>query len=111
MCLVCLVVVVWGLKVPVMYCLWHAVPCCALIPTYLRRDYYDDPAHAGELQGIDKEKYVAGGLLCCWHTALNVVKRVEAFLMMLHVEALLCATRAGCCTLVLQMSIVGVGVV
>jgi hypothetical protein len=24
------------------------------------RDYYDDPQHAGELHGIDKDKYVAG---------------------------------------------------
>lgn len=24
------------------------------------RDYYDDPAHAHELQGVDKDKYVAG---------------------------------------------------
>lgn len=28
------------------------------------RDYYDDPAHSTELQGIDKEKYVAG--MCAW---------------------------------------------
>jgi len=26
------------------------------------RDYYDDPAHASELQGVDKDKYVAGEL-------------------------------------------------
>jgi hypothetical protein len=25
------------------------------------KDYYDDPHHAQELRGIDKEKYVAGG--------------------------------------------------
>jgi hypothetical protein len=28
------------------------------------REYYDDPAHASELQGVDKEKYVAGMCTC-----------------------------------------------
>lgn len=33
--------------------LCHAICCC--------REYYDDPAHANELHGVDKDKYVAGG--------------------------------------------------
>jgi hypothetical protein len=33
------------------------------------REYYDDPAHANELQGVDKDKYVAGG----WSFEVQVV--------------------------------------
>lgn len=35
--------------------------CCMCVRVVLHRDYYDDPAHASELQGVDKDKYVAGG--------------------------------------------------
>ena len=42
-----------------------------LVVCVLCREYYDDPAHASELQGVDKEKYVAGASACCAcaHTA------------------------------------------
>lgn len=49
---------------------WSAAPLLGLKQGFLTshhpaplqiRDYYDDPAHAGELQGVDKDKYVAGG--------------------------------------------------
>eukprot|EP00882_Tetradesmus_deserticola_P027871 GHRQ01031008.1.p1 GENE.GHRQ01031008.1~~GHRQ01031008.1.p1 ORF type:complete len:351 (+),score=164.28 GHRQ01031008.1:777-1829(+) len=30
---------------------------------FFDKEYYDDPAHAHELQGTDKEKYVAGGVV------------------------------------------------
>jgi hypothetical protein len=37
--------------------------CCdaRAVVLFCRRDYYDDPAHANELHGVDKDKYVAGG--------------------------------------------------
>jgi hypothetical protein len=36
------------------------------------KEYYDDPAHAHELQGIDKEKYVAGGCLPAGRSGLQL---------------------------------------
>jgi len=56
-------------------------PHYALVSYFYDREYYDNPAHAGELgEGIDIGKYVAGGIYVVdlqtlalkWHTHLDL---------------------------------------
>jgi hypothetical protein len=51
------------------------------ISYFYDKEYYDDPAHAHELQGTDKEKYVAGeGVWAqhqstCWCVTAGAARR------------------------------------